>query len=301
MYAKCGSHAEAHKVFEKLACKGVISWNAVIAGCAEHEHGETLLDCLEQMQTEGLSPDFVTFTVILGGLGYLRAIEKGRGVHAHIVKKGFEDDATVKSTLVGMYAECGSLEEAQFVFDQLGVKDVVVWTALVAGYADFGFWDEVLRCFEQMKLENMPPDSIMSLYFLKACEITRAIVIGQELHTDIVRRGLEQEADVCSSLMDMYMKCGLLTEARMIFANLSTPASLSWTTLLEGDAEEGLEVEEIHKDGLQVDPVTVLHSLKACGISADIDKGREVHAEVLKRGMDGIIVIGNCLVDMYAE
>lgn len=301
MYAKCALHAEAQKVFEKLASKGVISWNAVIAGYAEHEHEEILLDCLEQMQHESLSPDFVTFVLILKGLSNLGSLEKGREVHAHVIKKGFEEDVSVSSTLVGMYADCGSLDESQSVFERFGVKDVVLWTTLITGYAELHAWEEVIICFERMKVESLLPDVIALDYFLKACGNMGAARIGQELHADIVRRGSEEEPDVCSSLINMYINCGLSTDASFISINFSTPAGVPWTALVAGNAGDVLELEQMPQDGLQVGPVTVLHSLKACSISADIDQHREVHTEVLKKGLDVVLVVGNSLVEMYAQ
>ncbi|KAH9323955.1 hypothetical protein KI387_018594, partial [Taxus chinensis] len=36
MYAKCGSIQKAHKLFDKLHHPNVVSWTAMIAGCAMH-------------------------------------------------------------------------------------------------------------------------------------------------------------------------------------------------------------------------------------------------------------------------
>ena len=65
MYAKCGMIVKAHQYLEELLVRDVISWNALISGYTHEGKGHEALNCFEQMQCEGLSPDVVTFTNIL--------------------------------------------------------------------------------------------------------------------------------------------------------------------------------------------------------------------------------------------
>lgn len=68
-----------------------------------------------------------------------------------------------------MCAKSGSLAEAQEVFDELPTKDIVSWTALMAGYAKQGFGEEALNFLEQMQQEGMSPDAVTVVCSLKAC------------------------------------------------------------------------------------------------------------------------------------
>ena len=52
-----------------------------------------------------------------------------------------------------MYAKCGSIRNAQLVFDELGKRVVMAWNAMSGGLASNGFGQEALQCFEQMKKE----------------------------------------------------------------------------------------------------------------------------------------------------
>jgi pentatricopeptide repeat protein len=40
MYAKCGSMEDAWRVSDKLSSCYVVSWNAILGGCAMHGHGK---------------------------------------------------------------------------------------------------------------------------------------------------------------------------------------------------------------------------------------------------------------------
>lgn len=44
-----------------------------------------------------------------------------------------------------MYTKCGSMEEANRVFDNMLERNVVSWTAMTLGYAKNGHGEESLR------------------------------------------------------------------------------------------------------------------------------------------------------------
>eukprot|EP00250_Pteridium_aquilinum_P030127 c406_g1_i1 orf=3-665(-) len=50
LYVKCGTLEKAQHVFNEILVRDAISWNALLAGYAQHERGEEALDCFEQMQ-----------------------------------------------------------------------------------------------------------------------------------------------------------------------------------------------------------------------------------------------------------
>ena len=61
LYATCGCLAEARQLFDELPKRDVVSWNALVTGYSLHGYGNNVLDCLEKMQLEGLSPNAITF------------------------------------------------------------------------------------------------------------------------------------------------------------------------------------------------------------------------------------------------
>eukprot|EP00249_Psilotum_nudum_P020700 c27812_g4_i3 orf=2-265(+) len=87
MYAKCGSLEEAHRVFDKLPNRNVISWGAMITGYALHGHGLSALELSQRMQQEGIEPDRVAFLSILKACGSIGAIEQGRLIHNQISQR----------------------------------------------------------------------------------------------------------------------------------------------------------------------------------------------------------------------
>ncbi|MCO5596862.1 hypothetical protein L7F22_050932 [Adiantum nelumboides] len=149
MYVKCGAIDKAQKVFDELPIRDIISWNSLIGGYAQHGHDEEAFTSFKEMQKRGLSSDEVTYACTLRGCGSMRALYKGQDLHAQILKEHvIEKYILVAYALVDMYAKCGVLEKAQEVFDKLRVRNIVVWTALISGYAEHGCGKEALRCFD---------------------------------------------------------------------------------------------------------------------------------------------------------
>eukprot|EP00250_Pteridium_aquilinum_P026171 c32486_g1_i1 orf=2-220(+) len=69
MYAKCGSLLDAQEVFEKLCFQDIVSWNALIAGYAEHGPHHEAFSCFECMQRRGVCEDGVTLVSVLKACG----------------------------------------------------------------------------------------------------------------------------------------------------------------------------------------------------------------------------------------
>jgi pentatricopeptide repeat protein len=72
---------------------------------------------------------------VLKACASVAVIEEGRCVHQQIIRSGLESDVFVGSSLVDMYAKCGSIEDAGKVFEKMPSQDVVSWTAIILGHA----------------------------------------------------------------------------------------------------------------------------------------------------------------------
>eukprot|EP00249_Psilotum_nudum_P001134 c13470_g1_i2 orf=1-807(-) len=65
MYSRCESLEDAHRIFQKMPERSVVSWNAMISGYSQHGQSKDALQLFYQMQQEGVNPDKVTFISIL--------------------------------------------------------------------------------------------------------------------------------------------------------------------------------------------------------------------------------------------
>ncbi len=70
MYGKCGRISDAISTFISLTSKDVITWTALIGGCASHGHFNQMLDYFNQMQASNITPNDITFVNILYGCSH---------------------------------------------------------------------------------------------------------------------------------------------------------------------------------------------------------------------------------------
>ncbi|KAH7284783.1 hypothetical protein KP509_34G070400 [Ceratopteris richardii] len=215
----------------------------------------------------------------------------------------------VGNALIDLYAKCGFLLKAQEFFDTLKVLNVVTWNALLAGYSENKRSEQVLASLDQMRKEGkFSPNAVTLSCSLKACcSGSQAIDIGRGLHFEVLKKGYESEVVVGNTLVDMYSKCGFLTEAMWVFDNLAIQDIISWNTIFSAYAEHGLGMEGMNfyerMKSEHVSPtlITFVSSLKACGLQGLIDAGFILHTDITLYGLEKEIQVGNTLVDLYAK
>ncbi|KAI5065693.1 hypothetical protein GOP47_0020388 [Adiantum capillus-veneris] len=310
MYTKFGLLAEAQSVLETLSSPDVVSFGGLIAGYAQHGHGEEAMLCFNRMHSERISPNGLIFVSILKACGYMEAFHEGFQIHSQIVKEGVhEKDVIVNRSLLDMYGKCGFLEEAQSVLDKLPHWDVHSFNVLISEYVENGCDEQALHCFDKMQVEGLWPNSITLAYILKACGNMGAADKGQQIHEQIIMyHGLEKDLAVGTTLVDMYANCGLLAKAQEVFDALPIHDVISWNALIGGYTQDGRSEQAMHcfeqmkVEGLSPDVITFICALKACAIAEAVNEGLLVHAEIEKMGfLEGHAGVSTTLVDMYAK
>ena len=252
----------------------------------------------------------LAFVGLLKSCAKARDLCRGNRLHDTILNKGLlQNSPYVGSALISMYAKCGALKKAHRLLEELPFRDVVTWSALISAYAQQGYGDYALDCFERMQIEGLSPDCITFTCVLKACSGSGVIEKGKQVHNEVIIKGLEKEyVSLGNGLLDMYAKCGALTEAKQVLDKLRNRDIVSWNALISGYVQQGRGkdamacFEDMQRDGLSPDPITFTCILKACGSIGAIDKGKQIHEEIVRKGLLGNdTMVGNALVDMYAR
>ncbi|KAJ7292417.1 hypothetical protein O6H91_13G058400 [Diphasiastrum complanatum] len=307
MYAKCSCIEHARQVFNNMHERDVMSWTTMIAGYAQQGLGNEALTLYEQMKQEGVQPVDVTYVLLLKACASIAALEQGKQFHSHIKESGFQSNLIVGNALVDMYAKCGSIEHACQVFNNMHERDVVTWNAMITGYAQQGLGKEALTLFERMKQEGLQPDAVTYVVLLKACASISFLEQGKQLHYQIIRSGFESFLIVGNTLVEMYVRCGKIEDARQVFTNMHERNLVSWTLMIAGYTQQGLGkealalYEQMKEEGVQPDDVMYVVLLKACASIAALEQGKQLHSLIIRGGFQLHVIIGNTLVDMYAK
>jgi len=115
-------------------------WKERITDHVKNGFWDKALRIYYQMQRAGIEPDKLVFLSVIKACGSLSDLQAGRKVHEDIIGAGFESDVFVGNALTSMYAKCGSLQNARQVFERMPHRDVVSWTAIIAGHWSFSEW-----------------------------------------------------------------------------------------------------------------------------------------------------------------
>jgi pentatricopeptide repeat protein len=281
MYAKCGSIADAQRVFDGIPARNLFSWNAMIMAYVKCGQDQQALKLYQQMQREGTQPDAFTFVGVLNACAGIMALKEGRCVHEQIIQSGCESNLFVGCNLVDMYAKCRSLEEAQRVFNRMPRHNVVSWNAMILGHVKSQQAQQALELYKRMQSEVVQPDSVTFVGVLNACASVMALEEGRLAHEQIIQSNCESNVFVVSSLVDMYTKCGSLEDAQKVFNRTPRHNVVSWNAMILGHVKcgQGQEALELYQkmqgeEGVQPDSVTFVGELNACASILALEDGR---------------------------
>eukprot|EP00250_Pteridium_aquilinum_P005212 c15343_g1_i1 orf=438-1841(-) len=307
LFTLCGSLPDAKHTFARVLNPTVFTWNAIISAHIQlfEPYSGLLFYC--DMQHHGIEPNRVTFLCVLKACSSLHSLCCSRQAHENIIVTGLEADVIVANTLIDTYAKCGSVREARSVFDRLQYqRDVISWGSMISGYAQHGLGHIALDLYVEMQEKGIQPEKTVYTSILKACSSIGAVRQGRQIHDQISIQGLLSDNVLGGALIDMYIKCGKVKDARLVFDSLLTCDEISWSTMIAGYVQHGygfpaLELfSDMQQKKVKADKATYLCVLKACGLVGATEEGRLAHAQLIKQCLDSDMAVQNALIDMYA-
>eukprot|EP01018_Ginkgo_biloba_P026111 Gb_25739 [translate_table: standard] len=279
MYSKCGSIEDASQVFDNMSERDVVSWSTMISGYVQNGRSYEAVKLFRQMEENGVKPNLVTIVSVLPACGDLEDLQQGKEIHDYITRNGLESNVFVGNALVAMYAKCDRIEIARQMFNEMPERDVVSWSAMIAWYVKKRLVNDALKLFHQMQQEGVKPNLIAISSVLPACAYISAVQQGAQIHAYIIRSRFESNIFVCSSLIDMYVKCGNTKVARQVFDKMSQRDVVSWTVMIAGYGMNGYGRDaltlfnQMEQAGMKPNHITFVAVLSACSHAGLVAEG----------------------------
>ncbi|GJN01359.1 hypothetical protein PR202_ga18622 [Eleusine coracana subsp. coracana] len=283
MYCSCGDMDSARRVFQRIETPDLVSWNTIIAGFCVGD-GWNAMDTFVKLKavvsSEQLTPDEYTFAALVSATAALPAVCSGKPLHAQVIKTGLEISVFVGNTLINMYFTNEEPESARILFDKLTVKDVIMWTEMVAGHSALGEGELALKYFTRMLEEGHKVDNFSLSSALNSTADLAGLKQGEMLHAQVTKSGNEGNICVSGSLVDMYAKNGALGCAYSVFSTVKKPDLKCWNSMIggygnHGDSEMAFTLfSDMIRGGLQPDHVTYISLLSACSHCGLVEKGK---------------------------
>lgn len=309
-YCVYGKIKEAHQLFDEFSGgKDMVSWNTLMGGYLCVSQYLVVIDFFRQLHCSDFDIGKATILTVLSAAGELNCIPGGKSLHGYCVKVGFFSDLDVVSALISMYGKIGCISLGHKMFDEVDVKDVVLWNCLIDGYAKNGLLEEALNLLDSMKLAGLKPNASTLVGLLSACSTSGALALGQCLHDYVEGQHLVLDEVLGTALVDMYAKCGLLSKAIDVFERIEHKDVQCWTTMISGygvngEAKNAISLYHIMEEQERVRPneVTFLAVLNACSHAGLVTEGISCFNKMVQHyGLKPKIEHYGCIVDLLGR
>ncbi|KAL6005255.1 hypothetical protein ACLOJK_005817 [Asimina triloba] len=237
-----------------------------------------------------------------------KQLPKGKQLHAQLICAGRQPCTFLTNHLLNMYAKCGQLDYARRLFDEMPQRNLISWTAMIAGFSQNGKFPEAVAAFSHMRAAGEKPTQFALSSVIQAAALLGSLKFGKQMHSLSVKSGFSVELFVGSNLADMYSKCGALVDACLVFDEMPFKDEVSWTAMIDGYSKNGnveeavLAFKKMHALGISADQHVFSSALSACGgLENGSEFGKSLHSCIVKLGYETEIFVGNALTDMYAK
>ncbi|KAM0008524.1 putative tetratricopeptide-like helical domain superfamily, DYW domain-containing protein [Helianthus debilis subsp. tardiflorus] len=271
-YSKMGSADDLQGLFRSIPCRDSVSYNTVIAGFATKGRVNEALEVFVEMQKEGVEVTGYSYVSVLNACSWVLDLRRGKQVHGKIVACGLVFNGFVCNALTDLYAKCGEIDAARWLFDRMRNQNVVSWNLMISGYMKNGLPEKSIELFSEMKLSGVKPDVVTNSNVLGAFFQTKRIHAAQKLFSEIEKKD-----------------------------------TISWTTMIVGHVQNGKEEDalvlfnDMLTANVKPDKFTISSVVSSCARLASLFYGQTIHGKSVHMGVDNDTLVSSALVDMYSK
>ncbi|RDY00365.1 Pentatricopeptide repeat-containing protein, partial [Mucuna pruriens] len=307
LYVLCGRIKNAGNLFFRLELCYALPWNWIIRGFYMLGWFDFALLFYFKMLGSKVSPDKYTFPYVIKACGGLNNVPLCMVVHNVVRSMGLHVDLFVGSALIKLYADNGYIHDARHVFDELPLKDTILWNVMLNGYVKSGDFDNAIGTFCEMRASYSKPNSVTYTCILSICATRGKFCVGTQLHGLVIGSGFEFDSQVANTLIAMYSKCGNLFDARKLFNTMPQTDTVTWNGLIAGYVQNGFTdaaaplFNAMISSGVKPDSVTFASFLPSILESGSLRHCKEVHSYIVRHRVPFDVYLKSALIDIYLK
>ncbi|KAK8364892.1 hypothetical protein V6Z11_A02G014200 [Gossypium hirsutum] len=217
-----------------------------------------------------------------------------RGTHPAL-QLGFQQDIFVQTSLLDMYSKFSELASARNAFDEMVMRNVVCWNTMISAYCRYFRVMEAMNLLKEMWVIGFDLIASTFVSVLAACT---NLQLGLSMHCCVFKlRLLPCEIPLANSAVNMYVKFGLIDDARSVFDTMDERSILSLTTIIVFNLFNRMR----QMGYVSQDMVLFVKIISSCVESGNLLLASSVHSLVLKSGFHGEALIDNSVLNMYSK
>ncbi|CAM6102539.1 unnamed protein product [Calypogeia fissa] len=168
---------------------------------------------------------------------------------------------------------------------------------------------EALAVLKSRRQRGIAVYSDMYVDVLRRCSKQKDLFAAKQVHDFIIESGMDKNPYVATFLLNVYIKCGELLDARRVFDKIEKKNVVTWNTMIAGYAKSkhacGHEAYQLYLqmrlEGFEPDAITYMSILNASASAGALEWVKEVHGHARKARLESDVRVCNALVHMYAK
>lgn len=331
----------ARKVFDKIPQPNLYTWNTLIrAYSSSNDPLESIKAFLQMLGESSYHPNKFTFPFLIKAASEVLCLPLGQVFHGMVIKYSLGDDVYILNSLIHFYAMCGDLDLAYRVFVMIGEKDVVSWNSMISSFVQGGYFEKALELYGEMEMQNVRPNGVTMVGVLSACAKRKDLEFGKRVCSHIEKNGIKMDLTLSNAMLDMFVKCGNVDDAKRLFDRMEEKDIVSYTTMIDGYAKLG-EYEsarcifdstpkkfiatwnalisayeqnghpnealalfhemQLNNKNVNPDEFTLVSTLSACSQLGAMEVGEYIRKNMNKWGISLNCYLMTSLIDMYSK
>ncbi|XP_073309305.1 putative pentatricopeptide repeat-containing protein At3g25970 [Primulina huaijiensis] len=227
--------------------------------------------------------------------------------HCQVIKSSLITYTYTANNLINNYIKCKESNTALKLFGEMTHRDTASWNTIITGYVNSGNFMGAWEVLKSMKRHGFVFDGYTFGSMLKGIGVGGELMNGQQVHSDVVKMGFDENVYAASSLLDMYVKCGKVVYANRVFDFMLVRNTVSWNALIAGYADFGdffrcfqlfrcMDAEGVRVDDATFAPLlTLLHDVEFCELM------KQFHGKIMKFGLEFENTVLNAMITAYSE
>ncbi|KAK4256219.1 hypothetical protein QN277_009113 [Acacia crassicarpa] len=295
MYCKCSGYSgvfddrtdEGWTIFKSMKFRNLISWNSMIAGFQSRGLGDQAICLFTQMYKHGIGFDRATLLSVLSSLSECsftddigRHLQSCFQLHCLTIKSGLISEVEVRTTLLKSYANLGGCNSDCYrLFSETSsYQDIVLWTAIITVFAEQDP-EQALFLFCRMHRNGFELDWHAFSIVLKACAAFVTEQHALAVHSQVIKKGFQEDTVISNALIHAYARCGSLEFSEQVFDEMDCHDLVSWNSMLKsfalhGKAREALQL--FRQMDVNPDSATFVALLSACSHAGLVEEGVKI-------------------------